>query len=399
MKKSVLILMAGLSLLSLASCSKKDDGDNGSALKIALVTDSGTLNDHNFNETSWNAVNDWAIENGGGTKTSDNVVTGGTIETKYYQPSAVNGDFTTAQRVSAIDSAVEWGAKFVVLPGYLFQPVVKKVQAKYPNVSFLALDCVAQDSDDNYAEYTLNDNVAMTQYHEEQAGWFAGYGAVKDGLTKLGFVGGMAVPAVKRYGFGYIQGAEAAAKEMGLDDNAVSMEYYYAGKFDATQEATDFATQWYASGTETIFACGGAVYNSVTTALSTSGKNASWIGVDTNQHADTSIPNKMNEKVLTSATKGLAASIKSALTEWNTHDHKLDAKYAGKTLNLGIEDDAVGLATPENSGDNGCWNFKNWTVADYNAAVAKMKKGEITVSSDVDNLPTTTKVKVTTHNK
>ena len=100
----------------------------------------------------------------------------------------------------------------------------------------------------------------------------------------------------------------------------------------------------------------------------------------------------MNEKVLTSATKGLAASIKSALTEWNTHDHKLDAKYAGKTLNLGIEDD-------ENSGDNGCWNFKNWTVADYNAAVAKMKKGEITVSSDVDNLPTTTKVKVTTHNK
>lgn len=108
MKKSVLILMAGLSLLSLASCSKKD-GDNGSTLKIALVTDSGTLNDHNFNETSWNAVNDWAIENGGGTKTSNNVVTGGTIETKYYQPSAVNGDFTTAQRVSAIDSAVEWG--------------------------------------------------------------------------------------------------------------------------------------------------------------------------------------------------------------------------------------------------------------------------------------------------
>lgn len=75
--------MAGLSLLSLASCSKKDDGD-ANALKIALVTDSGTLNDHNFNETSWNAVNDWAIENGGGAKTSDNVVTGGTIETKYY---------------------------------------------------------------------------------------------------------------------------------------------------------------------------------------------------------------------------------------------------------------------------------------------------------------------------
>jgi len=218
-------------------------------------------------------------------------------------------------------------------------------------------------------------------------------------LTKLGFIGGMAVPAVKRYGFGYIQGAEAAAKEMGLADNAVNMEYYYAGQFASTPEATDFASKWYASGTETIFACGGAVYNSVTTALSASGKDASWIGVDTNQHADTSIhPNKMNEKVLTSATKGLAASIKSALTEWHTHDHKFDAKYAGKTLNLGIKDDAVGLATPENSGDSGCWNFKKWTVADYNAAVTKMKNGEITVSSDVENLPTTTKVKVSTHN-
>lgn len=107
----------------------------------------------------------------------------------------------------------------------------------------------------------------------------------------------------------------------------------------------------------------------------------------------------MNEKILTSATKGLAASIKSALTEWHTHDHKFDTKYAGKTLNLGIKDDAVGLATPENSGDSGCWNFKKWTIADYNTAVTKMKNGEITVSSDVENLPTTTKVEVKAHNK
>ena len=136
MKKSALLLLSA-SLLTLVAC-----GDNGNddALKIALVTDSGTLNDHNFNQTSWEAVNDWAVANGGGT-VKNNIVSNGSIHTMYYQPTSSSAEFTTAERVAAVEAAVEWGAKFVVLPGYLFQPVVKQVQERYKDVCFLALDC------------------------------------------------------------------------------------------------------------------------------------------------------------------------------------------------------------------------------------------------------------------
>lgn len=397
MKKSALLLLSA-SLLTLVAC-----GDNGNddALKIALVTDSGTLNDHNFNQTSWEAVNDWAVANGGGT-VKNNIVSNGSIHTMYYQPTSSSAEFTTAERVAAVEAAVEWGAKFVVLPGYLFQPVVKQVQGRYKDVCFLALDCVNQDSDNGYTEYTLGENVSMTQYQEEQAGFLAGYGAVKDGLTKLGFIGGMAVPAVQRYGYGYIQGAEKAATELGLADGSVKMDYYYAGAFASTTEATEFATSWYNNGTETIFACGGAVYNSVTTGLSqaTNKDGKSWIGVDTNQHADTSIqPAGTREKLLTSAMKGLGTSIKEALTSWKDNENKFDAKHSAKIQTLGINQDAVALPTEATTGDKGCWGFKKWTEADYAKLVADMKAGTVTVSNDTSKAPTTTKVSATYHNK
>ena len=397
MKKSALLLLSA-SLLTLVAC-----GDNGNddALKIALVTDSGTLNDHNFNQTSWEAVNDWAVANGGGT-VKNNIVSNGSIHTMYYQPTSSSAEFTTAERVAAVEAAVEWGAKFVVLPGYLFQPVVKQVQERYKDVCFLALDCVNQDSDNDYTEYKLEANVSMTQYQEEQAGFLAGYGAVKDGLTKLGFIGGMAVPAVQRYGYGYVQGAEKAATELGLADGSVKMDYYYAGAFASTTEATEFATSWYNNGTETIFACGGAVYNSVTTGLSqaTNKDGKSWIGVDTNQHADTSIqPAGTREKLLTSAMKGLGTSIKEALTSWKDNENKFDAKHSAKIQTLGINQDAVALPTEATTGDKGCWGFKKWTEADYAKLVADMKAGTVTVSNDTSKAPTTAKVSATYHNK
>lgn len=405
MKKSALFVL-GASILTLASCGdntsskESNGGETTKTVKVALVTDSGTLNDHNFNQTSWEAVNAWAVENGGGT-VKDQIVNNGSVLTKYYQPTAVGGDFTTTERAAAIKAAADWGADFIVLPGYLFQPVVKQVQAnaKYKNIHFLALDCVNQDSDNDYAEYALQKNVSMTQYHEEQAGFMAGYGAVKDGLTKLGFIGGMAVPAVVRYGYGYVQGAEKAAQEMNLADGAIKMDYYYAGAFASTPEATTFASNWYNKGTESIFACGGAVYNSVTGALAglSDKTGKSWIGVDTNQHADTSIkPEGTRELLLTSAMKGLGESIKSALTDWKNNNYQsFSDKLAGKIENLGINEDAVALPTPEATGDTECWGFKTWTINDYKELVSKMKAGTITVSSATETKPTTKKVSVT----
>ena len=329
-KKSINFLTLALSVLTLASCGGTGVGEleffeneeidigtvrtvedgklssysESSPLKIALVTDSGTLNDHSFNQSAWEGVNAFATTNGGGTVNSEtSMVETGKIQTHYYQPA--NDNYDTQGRLSAMRTAVQWGAKIIALPGYLFQPAIKlAIEDKaFDDVALLALDCVAEDSDNGNAAFEFSDKVTSVIYREEQSGFLAGYAAVKEGYRKLGFCGGMAVPAVVRYGSGYVQGADYAAKELGLDDNSIDMQYFYAGQFAATPRATELCTTWYNSGTEVIFGCGGAVYQSVV-AGSVAAGGKPWIGVDVNQHADTTIGGAQ-EDCITSALKNL----------------------------------------------------------------------------------------------
>ena len=348
-------------------------------LRIALVTDSGTLDDHSFNESSWKGVNEFAVNNGGGTIVNKQVSTG-KIQTRYYQPS---GEFTTATRLAAMRSAVtEFGAKVLVLPGFLFQGAIKEAidDNAFKDVHILALDCVKED--DAYKPYEYTNNVTSVIYREEQAGFLAGYGAVKDGYKKLGFIGGMAVPAVVRYGAGYVQGAAKAAEELKVS-SPVAINYYYAGEFNATAEATSNAKAWYDNGTEVIFACGGAVFNSVTQAASGKAEKK-WIGVDVNQHADTGLGDARNQ-LLTSAMKNLQDSVEVMLTSYVDNNNAWKDDYAGKVLTVGATSEMCKLPTPEADNDEGCWGFKNWTVDEYNELYAKLKDGTVKVNSYSDN--------------
>ena len=348
-------------------------------LKIALVADSGTLDDHSFNEASWKGVNEFAVKNGGG-KIADKAVSTGKIHTRYYQPS---GDFTTATRLAAMKSAVkDFGANVLVLPGFLFQGAIKEAiaDADFKNVHILALDCVKED--DNYQPYEYTENVTSVIYREEQSGFLAGYGAVKDGYKKLGFVGGMAVPAVVRYGAGYVQGAAKAAEELKVT-SPVEINYYYAGQFAATPEATTNAKTWYNNGTEVIFACGGAVFNSVTEAAA--GKaDKKWIGVDVNQHADTSL-GEAGTQLLTSAMKNLQFSVEVMLTSYVDNNKTWISDYASKVVTVGAASEMCKLPTPEADDDADCWGFKNWTVKEYNTLYASLKDGSVKVNSNSDN--------------
>lgn len=350
-------------------------------LKIGLVTDSGTLNDHSFNESAWNGVNAFAVNNGKGTLT-DKGVEGGTVETMYIQPTS--GNYTAQGRYTAMKSVVEWGADVIVLPGYLFQGAIALAldDPDFEDVCLLALDCAETDDDGNPIQFT--DKITSVIYREEQCGYLAGYAAVKEGYTKLGFVGGMAVPAVIRYGSGYVQGAAEAAKEMGLEE-AVQMNYYYAGQFAATIEATQYANTWYRNGTEIIFACGGAVYQSVLSA-SKDNNYAPWIGVDVNQHADTSItPDQARDAIVTSAMKNLSFATQVLLTDWVNQGSKWNSDLAAEVITVGAKSKMVKLPTPEEDGDEGCWGFENFTVEEYNDIYAKIQSGEISVNSSSDN--------------
>ena len=354
-----------------------------SPLKISMVTDSGTLNDHSFNESAWNGVNAFAKKNGGTYDSTNNVCNAGVVQTKYYQPAS--DAYTTVGRVAAIHDAVTWGAKVVILPGYLFQSAIKVClhDTFYKDTYFLALDCTKFDSDNNYAAYDYTSKVTSVIYREEQAGFEAGYGAVKEGYTKLGFCGGMAVPAVVRYGSGYCQGADAAATEMGKADGAISIQYYYAGAFAATDSATTNCTTWYRNGTEVIFGCGGAVYNSVI-AGSKANNNKPWIGVDVNQHADTSLGTSQ-ASCITSAMKNLQNSTVVMLTSWVNASGAWNSTYAGNVITVGAKSDNCVLPTPETTGDADCWGFKTFTIADYTTLLGKLKAGTVAVNSNSDN--------------
>lgn len=346
------------SLFALTSCEAK-------TYELALVTDVGDIDDESFNQTSWEALKDYAEEK--------------KLSYSYYRPTA---DSTDA-RIKSIEQAIKKGAKIVVCPGYLFEQAIFNVQDKYPDVKFVLLDGTPHNGDYNYK---TSNNVVSILYQEQISGFAAGYAAVKDGYKKLGFVGGMAVPAVQRFGSGYIQGAEQAAKEMKLID--AELQYYYAGAFQKTDDATAKAKGWYAAGTEVIFACGGKVYQSVQEACENN-TSRKWIGVDVDQHSVD------KDRVITSAFKGLRNSVQSALEIYSANTW---ADIGGKVFNLGLNaklgnveaKDYVGLPTADAS-----WGFKTFTKANYEELLNKIKDGTYTISDSTTVAPKADTIKVT----
>lgn len=318
--------------------------------ELALITDVGNIDDKSFNEGAWNGVKNYGEANG--------------IAYAYYRPS----EDSTAARVETIGTAIDKGAKIVVCPGYLFEDAIYEVQDKYPDVQFLLLDGEPHTAD--YATYKTSANVHCILYQEEQAGYLAGYAAVMDGYTKLGFLGGMAVPAVVRYGYGYVQGAEAAAKELGLAAGSIEIKYWYCGGFGPTDDIKTKMSGWYTEGTEVVFACGGGIYLSAVAAAEAAG--AKVIGVDVDQSAESPL-------IITSAMKELTTSVELALTSIYANGGKWDADYSGKTAVLGAAEKCVGLPTAE-----GSWRLSKFTVEQYEALFAKLVDGSVVVDNSSD---------------
>ena len=324
-----LVLSLGLCAVALAE-----------SYEIGMITDIGTIDDKSFNQGTWEAIKAFAEANG---KTYN-----------YYQPSAQS----TEIYVERIDQAVADGAKVIVTPGYLFEEPIFIAQDKYPDVSFVLIDGNPHNAD--YSEYRTEKNAVGIVFAEEQSGFLAGYAAVKDGYTKLGFMGGMAVPAVVRFGYGFVQGADYAAKELGLTD--VTLNYNYTGGFAATPEAQAMASSWYNDGVEVIFACGGAVGNSVMAAAEAA--NGKVIGVDVDQSSE-------SQTVITSAMKGLGAAVEQALTAYYAGSFP-----GGEAWVLGADKNGVELPMATS-------RFEKFTQADYDAIYAKLASGEVAPQKDV----------------
>ena len=380
-RKIMAVLLAAAMTGSLAGCGSTQNKNAADAseekMKVAMLTDSGDITDQSFNQMTYEACKAWGKEYD--------------IEFNYYKPQSDSDEARTA----SVDQAVADGENVIVLSGYVFAPTVIDESDLYPEVKFLALDVSAGDicekgigegydyNPDHYnvTDYYNEDNVYCCTYQEELSGFMAGYAAVMLGYRHLGFLGGMSVPAVNRYGYGYVQGADAAAKELGITDE-VQVEYVCGGQFYGDADITAYMDTWYGSkGVEVVFACGGGIYTSAAeAAVKTGGKV---IGVDSDQSA--TIDDYKEGLTVTSAMKGLQVTIDNVLdaildNEWD--------KYVGKIENLGMEspDPAENyVQLPEETTQ---WDG-TFTKEDYQKLVQRMYNGEYEVSSDSTTFPET----------
>ena len=357
MKKFLAVLLTVAMLLSVASFAGAE-----SSMKVAMITDYGDITDQSFNQTTYEAAKAFCEANG--------------LDFQYYKPASDSDE----DRISSIEKAIDDGFNTIIMPGYAFGPAIQKVAPEFSDITFIALDVSEGDIGDLAGNVPAHLYCAV--YQEELCGYMAGYAAVKLGYKKLGYLGGMAVPAVVRYGYGFVQGADAAAAELGLSD--VEIKYVYGNQFYGDTDITAYMDTWYQGGTEIVFACGGGIFTSAGEAAAKVGGKV--IGVDVDQKG--TIDGLYGDGItVTSAMKGLAATVNAELTAV-----KDGTFQGGKVENLGLvsavpEENFVQIA-PSTQFADGC------TADDYAALVAKMFAGEITVSNAIDAEPAVTAVTV-----
>ena len=335
-------------------------------VKVALTCDTGTIDDESFNQACWAAVSSYMGD-----------------DCQYYIPEA---DASDEDRETMIRQAVNDGADVIVCVGYLYGASLAWAADQYPDVKFIAIDVTQGDIGTD----AIPANCYCITFKEEQAGYLAGYAIAKDGKTKLGFLGGMAVPAVIRYGYGFVQGADAAAAELGQN---IEINYFYGGQFYGDANITSRMEGWYSNGTQVVFACGGGIY---TSAVEAALKNNGYvIGVDVDQNyigakgvADGTYA---YNPFITSAMKGLTEAVNTALADIDAGSW---GDIAGSNGNFGLEDgDYIGLPTDADS-----WNFESFTTDEYEEVKGKIKSGEITVDNSSDDATKPTVSEFTTVN-
>ena len=381
MKKFLALMLALVMALSLVACGQKNQDSNGTydtdkdtdvtdvAYKVAMITDYGDITDQSFNQTTYEACKAFAEANG--------------VDFQYFKPAGDN----TADRVAMIESAVDQGYNVIVMPGYAFGAAIAETAPKFEDVKFIALDVSAGDLGEGFV---VPANLYCAVYQEELCGYMAGYAAVKLGYKNLGFLGGMAVPAVQRYGYGFVQGVDAAAAELKLTD--VKVNYAYGNQFFGDADITAAMDTWYAGGTEIVFACGGGIYTSAVDAAKKV-EGAKVIGVDVDQAAvianyaagegaDAATVEGYKALTVTSAMKGLYPATFDTLTDVIVNGNW--EKYSGKIDTLGMvsaDDPAANYVNiPMESTQ---WADGKFTQDDYKTLVKAMFDGTLTVSNDI----------------
>ena len=358
-KRAIALALSALMVTGLVGCGSGSKSGETS-LKVGMVTDAGTIDDKSFNQGTWEGI----------LKAEEDLG----IDSNYLKPAGT----TEADYMKEITNLYDTGYKFIVAPGYKFETALFNAQDKYSDAKFVIIDGSPNNGKSgNERVEKLGDNTVAIYFAEEQAGFLAGVAAaveLKEG--DFGFIGGMEIPAVQKFNWGYQQGIKYANENLGTNISIKAENVIYQGSFDNVAAGQQIAATMYDSGVKAIFVAGGSLgVGAIKEAKDrvVKGEEAWVIGVDVDQYED-GLYEGNKSVVLTSAVKKIDTATYDVIKD------ELDGNFpGGQTLTFDVHNEGVGLPT-ENP------NLSEETLTKVDEVYNKMKNGEIEVKAERGDL-------------
>ena len=354
-KKVIALVLSALMVTGLVGCGSDNNSSTSEedTLKVGMVTDTGTIDDKSFNQGTWEGVKEAEKEFG--------------LETTFMQP---NGE-SESSYLTEIQNLYDSGYKFIVTPGYKFETAIYKAQSQYEDAKFVLIDGEPNDGKDNYL---VADNTVAIYFAEEQSGFIAGVAAAVELKTgDFGFIGGMEIPSVKKFNYGFQQGIAYANEHYGTTVSLKNENIVYSGSFSDTALGQQLAAQMYDNGVKAIFTAAAGVNIGVITEAKTrvvNGEEAWVIGVDSDQYDD-GIYEGSKSVVLTSAIKKIDEATYQIIK------NEINGEFpGGQVLRFDTKNDAVGIPS-ENP------NLSEDTITKVNEVINAIKSDEIEVKTEL----------------
>ncbi|MBB4843917.1 basic membrane protein A [Paucibacter oligotrophus] len=279
---SSLIRAAVTLALTAAACSAQAQS------QPAVIFDMGGKFDKSFNESAYRGVERWKQETG-----------------KNYLEFEISND---TQRVQAIRRMAERGASPIISVGFAQASALEQVAKDFPKTQFAIVD----------AKVNLP-NVQSLLFKEHEGSYLVGAMAVLASKTgKVGFVGGMDIPLIRKFQCGYEQGAKATNPKAEVFSNMTGTT---SSAWNDPTRGSELAKAQFAKGSDVVFAAAGGTGSGVYQAAKDAGKLA--IGVDSNQN------HLQPGTMLTSMVKRVDVAVYNVLKGWKPGVSELGLKEGG----------------------------------------------------------------------
>ncbi|MGB9666405.1 MAG: BMP family lipoprotein [Candidatus Cryosericum sp.] len=361
-------------------------------IKIGLVTDVGGRGDQSFNDSALRGLEIWAakksyVKGGGYTAISDaeyaksladnapDLTDKGVAPIAGITPVVLESKEQTDYIPNLTKLAEDEGCKMIVAVGFMLADATYQVAKDHPNVNFMLIDAVPSDPN-TFAPLPELPNLVCYLFTEQQCGYLVG--AVAGYATKtnkIGYIGGIAVPAVQRYEAGFMAGIKTT-NPTAYGTNGKNVADVYAGSFGDQPKGKQIAQTMISQGADVLFHAAGATGNGMFEALKEAGGPAKglWgIGVDVDMGKN---PNLYPDGTLTSAIKHVD------FATWEAVKAQADGTFKPGVITLSLANGGVGYAM-----DNVAKVLTADQIAKVNALRQAIIDGTVTPPEDPKTVP------------